>query len=360
MNHYFRRVLLLGFGLLFVLAGPAQSVFAQSAGEGISVQPAVTEDNVTSGEGYHFNLTFTNVGTTDKTFYLAARDIKGLDDSGQPIFAAAGEATGYELSTWIELPTTPITLKAGQSTTLALTAHVPSDVSPGAHFGGVFITDQSPRLSANGSAISVSVGSIMSLTVAGNLQEEASLQEFSTDKVVYSSPVVNFNTKIQNSGNVLLRPHGVIQITDMLGHQVANIDVNDSAAPVFPASERVYTVLWQPTGFAFGRYEAVGSFSYGDTEKKTISGTTSFWVLPLGPIALFLGSILGIVILMYALIRTYIRGKLRQIAGQNDGRADVDFYAKKYQRSGSRLAVITLLVFLFCVVFLGILFLIFA
>ena len=105
-------------------------------------------------------------------------------------------------------------------------------------------------------------------------------------------------------------------------------------------------------GFAFGRYEAVGSFSYGDTEKKTISGTTSFWILPWKPIALFLGSILAIVLLMYASIRMYIRRKLREMGISGNDRADMNFYAQKYQRSGSRLIVVTLVIFLFCVVFL--------
>ena len=81
---------------------------------------------------------------------------------------APGEATGYELSSWINLPSGAITLHAGQSTTLNLTAQVPMNVSPGAHFGGVFITSQPPTLRANGSGIGLSVGGIMSLTVAGN------------------------------------------------------------------------------------------------------------------------------------------------------------------------------------------------
>ena len=74
----------------------------------------------------------------------------------------------------------------------------------------------------------------MSLTVAGAIIENATLQEFSTDKQVYSDANINFNSKIQNAGNVLVSPHGIIQITDMFGHQVAAITVNDNAAPVFP------------------------------------------------------------------------------------------------------------------------------
>ena len=353
------RVFLITSVLAVTALFGAQFAAAQT-GQGVQVKPAVIEDNVRPGELYNFNFTFTNVGDTDQTFYLNAQDIKGLDNNGLPMFAAPGEATGYEISTWINLPSAPITLHPGQSTTLNLSAQVPVNVSPGAHFGGVFITSQPPKLGANGSGIGLSVGGIMSLTVAGTIVDSASLQEFSTDKQVYSDANINFNTKIQNAGNVLVSPHGVIQVTDMLGHQVATITVNDSAAPVFPASERVYRSSWKATGLAFGRYEAVGSFSYGAAEKKTISGTTSFWILPWKPIALFLGSILAIVLLMYAAIRMYIRRKLREMGISGNDRADMNFYAQKYQRSGSRLIVVTLVIFLFCVVFLSVLFFVFA
>ena len=358
MNAIFRKVFLLTFGLLLVATVYPTASFAQAT-EGIKVQPAVIEDNVKPGQTYNFTLTFTNIGAADRTFYIEAQDIKGLDGAGLPIFAAPGTATGYELSSWINTPKNTITIKAGDSATLSLSAVVPGSVSPGAHFGGIFISDQAPKLNVNGSGIGMKVGSIMSLTVAGNVNENASLHEFSTDKVVYSVPVVTFNTKIQNAGNVLVRPHGIVIVSDMFGRQVASLNVNDSAAPVFPSSERLYTALWQGSGFAFGRYEAVGSFSYGDSAKKTISGMTSFWILPLIPIIIFLGSIFGVVLFMYLIIRMYIRKKLRDM-GINSGRADMDFYAKRYQRSGSRLIVITLFAFLFCVVFLGIIFLFFA
>ena len=112
-------------------------------------------------------------------------------------------------------------------------------------------------------------------------------------------------------------------------------------------------------GFAFGRYEAVASFSYGDTDKKTISGTTSFWILPLKPIAVVLGILLVLILGMYFAIRMYIRRKLRDMGIASDS-TDANYYARKYQRSGSRMIVITLIVFLVCILFLALLFLAFA
>ncbi len=357
MNQLVRAFLIGSIVAISTLAG-AQFALAQT-GEGIQVKPAIIEDNVNPEQVYNFSYTFTNIGAESRTFFLSTQDIKGLDENGLPIFALPGEATGYELSSWSLVPTAPITLAPGQSVTENFTAHVPSNVSPGAHFGGVFVTNQPTKPNSNGTGVGLSVGGIMSLTVAGTITETAKLQEFSTSKVVYSSADVTFNSKIQNAGNILVRPHGIIAITDMFGHQVGTVSVNDGAAPVFPASSRIYAAGWKAGGLAFGRYQAIGSFSYGQSEKHTISGTTEFWVLPWKPIALFLGSIFGVVLLLYAVIRMYIRRKLRDM-GIAANRADMNFYAQKYQRSGSRLIVVTLVVFLFCVVFLSVLFFVFA
>jgi hypothetical protein len=357
MTYHLRRIGVIALGILVGVIFPS-FVFAQ-AQIGLQIKPAIIEDNVTLNAVNEYSITVTNINNTDKVFYLSTKDIKGLDDQGNPVFEQEGEQTGYELSSWLSIPAAPITLKAGETKTINFSVHVPGKVSPGDHFGAIFISDRPPAATANGSAVGISVGTIVSLKIAGDIHEEAQLREFSTDKTVYGSAVVNFGTKIENLGNVLVRPHGTIQITDMFGKQVASVDANGNLAPVFPGSTRKYSTIWNKDGFAFGRYEAVASFSYGDTDKKTISATTSFWVLPLKPIAIILGVILVLILGMYFAIRMYIRRKLRDMGIAADSN-DANYYARKYQRSGSRMIVVTLIVFVVCVLFLAVLFLAFA
>jgi len=73
--------------------------------------------------------------------------------------------------------------------------------------------------------------------------------------------------------------------------------------------------VWKSDSFALGRYEAIASYSYGADDRKTITSMTSFWVLPLKPILMLLGGMLGIVILLYVLIRVYIKRKITANGG---------------------------------------------
>jgi hypothetical protein len=357
MNELLRRALIISTGVLLMMSTSASLAFAQAA-VGIKISPSVVEDNVKPGDTYKFSLTVMNTSGTDKDFYLQSQDIKGIDEGGQPIFVEPGESTGYEISSWMNIPPGAIHIKSGQSTIIPISLKVPTSASPGAHFGAVFVEDRPNNPGKNGAGVGFNVGTIVSLRIAGDIHEEARLREFSTGKEVYSSANIDFNAKIENLGNVLIQPHGVIQITDMFGKLAGTVEVNNSAASVFPASVRSFPATWKSDAFAFGRYEAIGSFVYGQDGRQTISGVTSFWVLPLKPIMMLLGGILAIVILLYVSIRMYINKKLRQMGASTKG--DVNFYAQKYQRSGSKLVVVTLVAFLFAVVFLTLLFFVFA
>src|SRR6185312_101712 len=100
-------------GLLAAFGIFLPTAFAQTTG--LQIKPAIIEANVKPGDTYNFNITVTNISSDAQTFAVGTKDISGLDDSGKPIFAPAGQETSYSLSTWIPTPSQPITLQAGES-----------------------------------------------------------------------------------------------------------------------------------------------------------------------------------------------------------------------------------------------------
>lgn len=344
-----------GVGMAMLLIG-IQPAIAHAQAEGLKVSPAVLEDNAALGQVYQFAVTVTNLAHTETTLVAKARDIKGLDETGLPIFASPGETTDYSLSSWIDLPRDPITLGPGETRSIPFSVRVPADASPGAHFGGVFLESEAPKLSSSGAGIGYSVGTIIDLKLPGDVVEDAQLREFSTKRFIYGSPSVSFTAKVSNLGNVLARPTGIIEITDMFGKKVGTVNVNDTAAPVFPGSERSYAADWEGNSFAFGRYQAVLSLVYGDQERKTISATASFWVLPLKPILFIAGFLMGLILTIFVGVRLYIRKTLRAMGA---GKRVVPQSVRR-QRSVSLMMVTVVSVTLFALVFLGFLFFVFA
>ncbi len=339
---------------IVLLLGAAPFALAQT--QGVEIKPGIVEDRVNPGDTYRFTLTVKNLASEDRTYYVLIEDILGVDDEGLPVFAAEGQATGYEISQWIQPETTSVALAVGESKSVAFTVRIPLEATPGSHFGGVFFAATPPSPGETGAAIGIQVGSVISLRISGDIVEEARLREFSSGSSVYSTPNVDFTVRVENLSNVLVRPRGTIEITNMRGNQVAVVRVNDSGGAIFPETERIYRPTWDHDSFAFGRYQAVLSLAYGEDSRKSISGVTTFWVLPATLILTVLGSLFAAALLLFLFVRSYIRKKLREMGGSGNK----DYMGRRYERSALRMMAIVAGVFLFAVVSFGLLFFLFA
>jgi hypothetical protein len=313
--------LLLGSFLVIcglVLTVP-QTTLAQNAG--VTLRPATVEEQMDPGTKKDFVVTLTNLSDQEQLYYLFPRDITGIDDGGAPQFADLDlDKTGLELSSWIKLVNETVLVPAGGTGLISFSVDIPANAAPGSHFGGVFVSVEPPRLRESGAAIGYEVGNIVSIRVSGDVVEEAQIRQFSTDNYIYGKPDVNFNIRIENSGNTLVRPRGPLEITNMFGKQVDTIVFNQSSAGVFPRDTREYTLNWQGEGRGFGRYEAIVSPVYGDDGFKTISSSVTFWILPMDIIVPAL-AVLGVLLLsVFVGVKLYVRRKLAYYAAAGSGR----------------------------------------
>lgn len=352
MKQYLRKVLICGsVAFLFLVFTPAHAQVTQ----GLQMQPAIIEDKVNPGDIYRFTVKVTNIADDEKTLYLSAQDITGIDSGGVPEFAEEGERTPYEISSWITLPDDIIVLGSEASRDVTFTVRVPADATPGSHFGGVFFESKPQQTDTTGAAVGARVGTVINLRIAGDITEEVVLREFSTDRFLYDAPPVEFTMNIENRGNTLARPHGGIEITDMFGKKVATVEVNNAGAAVFPGGEREYAATWEQEGLVFGRYNALLNIVYGDEGRQTVVRPTSFWVLPLKPVSIALGAILGSILLLYLLVKRHITRRLRQM-----GASDTAIHAQRYNKGMSRLAFVAVGIACLGVIILVLLFTMFA
>jgi hypothetical protein len=262
------------FVLTFVFV--SQTAYAQQQA-GITLVPAMVEKSVNPGDTLTQTLTVTNESGEDREYYVYKKNITGVENGGVPVFAKEeGERTVYEVAEWIQIPTEPIKVFANQSLELPITITVPPEATPGSHFGGVFISAEPPKLREIGAGVGYEVVSIISLRINGDISDMARIRSFSTDKLVYGSKHVKFSAKIENQGNILIRPRGPVTITSMFSTKPVVISVNSSLAGVFPGTARDIEFAWDSDELGFGRYEAILALAYdGEGGQKTIDSTLS-------------------------------------------------------------------------------------
>jgi hypothetical protein len=331
--------------LCFVLAClfvPFFSTQAASNQVTISITPSITEELVKPGDVISRKVNLTNKSDQEITFYVYLKDFKAAadDESGKAELIVPGSEPGNFISSWISVSSEGITLAPGQSQEVPYTINVPANVGPGGYYGAIVFGTQAPKAKPGEADKGASVGvagqaaSLVLLQIAGIANEQAEVREFKTDKDFYSTPFkVNFYTKIQNLGNVHLKPRGEIVITDMFNKKVTTLTVNDIGGNILPASTRMFSNIWQDN-FAFGRYQAALSLSYGTPADLGGEGMKSltmywyFWILPV-KFLIYLGISLLILAAIFTIFLRYYRRMAISSAMKKMGVKDGQVLAKK-------------------------------
>ncbi len=338
--------------------GFSAEVQAQES-SGIKVAPAVIEERVEPGQVFSSILRITNLDSVNHEYYIFTRDIKGLSPQGEPIFSDKGEETGFEIASWIKIAKEPIFIGGGKTKEIPFTIEVPKNAGPGGHFGAIFSSLQPIRAEKTGAAVAFQVATIVNLRISGTILEEAQIREFRSSGLIYGKPEVKFISRVENIGNVFLRPRGPLEITDMFGKKVATIIMNNDAAAVFPKTVRQFEAYWKGEGLAFGRYQAIISLAYGNEEIQTVSASTSFWVLPVNIILPVILGLLGLVLAIFILVKLLIRRKLRELENTAKN-SEISVRRKTLPSPFPLLLSIALALLLLTILFLALLFVFFA
>lgn len=349
---------LLKFFVLFFLSLYFTTLAHAQDNSGLTIIPAFIEEAANPGDVFPQTLKVTNESESEKEYYIYKKNIKGVETGGVPVFSEdEGEVTGYEITEWISLPSEKILLSPGQSTEIEFVVAVPNDATPGSHFGAIFISLEPPKLRTIGAGVGYEVASIVSIKIRGDIIDTARIRSFSSDKLIYSKKDVSFKARIENQGNILIRPRGPLTITSMWGGKPAALSVNDSQAGVFPGTLRDLEFTWKEDGIGFGRYEAILALVYeGEDGQKTIDATHVFWIFPVGIMATILGIFVLIFLIGYVFTKYYIKEAVRRASG---GRM---IAPQRYRRQVgiSRLVFILISLLALLVLFLVVVFVFFA
>jgi len=209
---------------------------------------------------------------------------------------------------------------------------VPEDAQPGSHFGAIQIMASKPDeiapLEDSGISIERGTSILVFVRVNGDVRDELAVTDFATEPR-YARLPVDFAIRVKNSGTTHQRPTGNVIIKDMLGRQVASLQINPGPQyrSVLPGSTRRFDVAWikrrlpegaseyerQIKNFAFGKYTATMLLNYGTpTEQKVITSVTEFWVLPWMALATYAVILIAAVLILAAGVRAYNRSLIRR------------------------------------------------
>jgi len=280
-----RTATLLTFLLVAALSQRGAALPVRAA-QGLEVSPTRTEARVQPGERFSYEVKLRNLVPEAVTAQMVTNDFTTKGDDGT---VAEGDAqsplTRSTLKGWVQaLP--PVDLAPSQTKTLSLTVQVPKDAEPGGHYGVVRFSPLKGGISSV-NAFSSSIGSLLLLTVAGDIKELLTLSDFSVTKdgtagSLFFGDSLELRERLHNDGSVHERPEGAVEIKDWRNKSVASFPLNPLSGAVLPDSTRAFTQEWQSSSWLPGRYSATLRLSYGaETGVQHIERTLTFWVVPI-------------------------------------------------------------------------------
>ncbi len=250
------------------------------------LEPAKMEVFVKPGEKTTKTLSVVNRSESDQNFTIQIEDFEGSKDVKQPVVLLGPERGPYSLKDFIKPEVKNFKLKSKQRAIINVNIDIPADAEPGGKYASVLVSTASVESDSNvedNRAKTISrIGALYFVRIAGPVTENGQLTDFrltGPEKSFYEKGPFNFELLFQNNGNIHLTPGGRVEIKNMLGRKVKDIDV----PPFFslPDSLRSAQAVWD-SPYSFGRYTATAYINrgYRDSEDVIDTITISFWVLP--------------------------------------------------------------------------------
>lgn len=230
-----------------------------------------------------------NESSEVKTFKVSLRDYVVNNDKGTPTFLdnADSDNNRWSASSWIQVSQSSITVKPGETKSLNLTVLPPANALPGGHYAAVFYSpDSAASFDTTGAAIQTNVGTLIYITIPGDITQKASVQSFSAPKFSEFGPI-DFKSTVKNFSDIHIQPKGAITIKNWFGQETDKLQLNETN--IFPFTTRDFFNTLNKK-WLFGRYQANFEAYYG-TAGGLIAATIFFWVIPWRLIILIVAAI---------------------------------------------------------------------
>ena len=333
-------LILVGLTIIFFLSNKA---LAQTANNyDVTISPIFFDLSANPGDTVSTKIRIRNNTSNPIPLKLGVQRLVG-DENGN--LTLKQDKNDYTLS-WVKTPSDTVVMKPLEWTDVPFTIEVPKDAAFGYYWTITFTQDVTSKYARNG----VSLTGAAAVPILLNVRKEGAkaagqIKEFSVGNFISEYLPVDFKVKIENLGNIHIRPHGNIFIRNG-GKDLAVLDVNSSLGSILPNSARVFTTSWndsfivnqpvmeagQPkldkngkpithlvfnwnklTSFRIGRYTANLLVIFDNGQRDIpLEATATFFVLPYKAI---IGAVLFLIVAFFIfrwLIRRYISKEIQK------------------------------------------------
>lgn len=270
MKQFIPAVILVVLGIIF-----SQAIFAQ--GTGVGITPLTFELTANSGDVFTNQVKVYNPSNAVIGIKMEVEDFTVAGEIGHVKLEPA-ETETYSIARWISFEPGEFTLQPGEQKFVNFTISLPENAEPGGHYGAILAgTTAVVGGEFIGAAVAGRVGSLVLLSIAGEIKEEVIVKSFSSLNYSEYGPI-NFTIRFENKGTIHVKPRGFVTITNWLGKKVTDVEFPQNN--VLPNSVRKIETSWDEKWLWAGKYTATLNGSYGTANTPLIPTVITFWAFP--------------------------------------------------------------------------------
>lgn len=256
--------------VVFTLNTVAQNVDSKQSME---ISPPSQEIVADPGQKITVKARIRNISNQTYPVKVRIENFTANGDEGQ---VALEESDLNSISKWSKITPASFDLAPGDTQEVTATVQIPKKGIAGGQYGTFVFSALPSGKEANAASVAQEVGSLFLIRVNGNIDERLTFLSMTAPDFSEYGPVP-FTMKFENTGNVHVKPYGLINVTDMFGQRVTDIVV--PGQNVLPGSARnIKSALERK--FLIGRYKALAVMYYGTSKNHTLTAETTFIVIP--------------------------------------------------------------------------------
>jgi hypothetical protein len=230
----------------FSLPASAQTTPASPAGGGelrLTTSPLPINLNTAPGSSISTPLKIKNDGNQSENLKVTLMKFNADPTTGATILSDRESTDSY--FDWVTFSDPTFTLPPGEWKTITATFNVPESASFDYYYAIVFFrADQQVKPGDRQTVLNGGTATLVLLTAnVPGAKKQLTVDQFSVSKNIFEFLPATFTTRIKNTGNVHIIPHGNIFISR--GNQtVATLDVNATQGSILPNSPRNFQTQW--------------------------------------------------------------------------------------------------------------------
>lgn len=310
-----KRALVVFAALVFVGSIGLNVSAQQQGGSGLVISPTRTELEIAPGGTQKIRVSLKNVSGVDITAKAEINDFESDNRTGDPkIFPSIDKHTAASVRNFLT-NVADVPLKKDEKKDFDINLAVPANASPGAYYGivrysAVPVTGQAEG--DNQISLTASVGTLILLTVPGDIKEQIQVQSVKVENVDSEKKPISrtfFTTKpeqssveIKNNGNGFSKPFGRVTLSKGSKEVYAyELNGGDQRSNILPNSTRIFTNKLENIKNP-GRYKLSANVSHG-SGGELITSEVSFWYIPAWCFYVFAALLLTLIAVVYAVYR---------------------------------------------------------